>query len=62
MNPVTQSDYRSWMLRLRRASLHDCWHVSLQCTTTGEVLYFADLDALLAYLCAFAAGDRLCPP
>jgi hypothetical protein len=62
MNLVTQSDYCSWMLRLRRSSPHDRWHFSLQSTTTGEVLYFAGLDALLAYLGAFTSGEESCPP
>jgi hypothetical protein len=61
MNQIIQSDYCSWMLRLRRSSPHDRWHVSLQSTTTGEVLYFAGLDALLAFLGTVTAGEEICP-
>jgi hypothetical protein len=62
MHSVIQSNYRSWMLRLRRASPRDRWHASLQCTTTSEVLYFADLNALLAYLNAATVDDQIDPP
>jgi hypothetical protein len=59
MNKIIQSDYRSWMLRMRRSGPHDRWHVSLQSTITGEILYFAGIDALLAFLDAFTADESV---
>lgn len=61
MNSISQSDYRSWMLRLRRSGPHDRWHYSLQCTTTGQIMYFTGLDMLMAYLNDAAVEVQFCP-
>jgi hypothetical protein len=52
-------DYRSYLLRLWRAERQDAWRASLQSTATAQLLHFADVEAMIAFLFAelAAAGD-----
>ena len=52
-------EYRSYLLRLWRESAHNAWRASLQSTATEQVVLFADMTALLAFL--FAQTDELPP-
>ncbi len=51
--------YQSYLLRLWRAEKQDVWRASLQSTATAQVLHFADVEAMIAFLVAelAAAGD-----
>jgi hypothetical protein len=44
------SEYRSYLLRLWRGSAGGVWHASLESTATGQLVQFADLAALIAFL------------
>lgn len=56
--------YRSFMLRLWREAPNTPYHASLQATTDGEQILFADLSALFTFLETIdaarspQAGDR----
>jgi hypothetical protein len=56
---TSHPNYRSYLLRLWRAERQDAWRASLQCTATAQLLHFADVEAMLAFLVAelAAAGD-----
>jgi hypothetical protein len=45
-------EYRSYLLRLWRESAHSPWRASLQSTATEQVVPFADITALLAFVIA----------
>jgi hypothetical protein len=47
---TSQVEYQSYLLRLWRTGTHGAWRASLQNTATEQVLHFADITALLAFL------------
>lgn len=51
--------YQSYLLRLWRAESQGAWRASLQSTATEQLLHFADVEAMIAFLVAelAAAGD-----
>jgi hypothetical protein len=49
-------DYHSYLLRLWRDRAQDPWRASLQSTATEQLLQFASLEALFAFLIALL-GD-----
>jgi hypothetical protein len=59
--PMNTSDfeYRSYLLRLWRESAQGAWRASVQSTATEQVVLFADITALLAFL--LAQTDELPP-
>jgi hypothetical protein len=50
--PTSQADYQSYLLRLWRTGADGAWRASLQNTATEQVIHFADIGALLAFLIA----------
>ena len=56
-----QPDYRSYLLRLWQVKEDDrhSWRASLEDTRTGELMGFADLDALVDYLKMFEETEQL---
>lgn len=50
--------YQSYLVRLWQDSPHALWRASAQCVQTREILYFAELDALFAFLWTQTASAR----
>ncbi len=48
--------YQSYLLRLWRAERQDAWRASLQSTATAQLLHFADVEAMIAFLVAELAA------
>jgi hypothetical protein len=49
---TSPADYQSYLLRLWRTGMRGAWRASLQNTATEQVIHFADIAALLAFLIA----------
>ncbi len=49
-------NYQSYLLRLWRAERQDAWRASLQSTATAQLLHFADVEAMIAFLVAELAA------
>ena len=45
-------DYRSYLVRLWQDNPQAPWRVAVQSVQSGDILHFADLDALFAFLTA----------
>ena len=44
--------YHSYLVRLWQEGEHAVWHASAQCVQGQEIVHFADLDDLVAFLWA----------
>ena len=44
------AQYRSYLLRLWQESPRAAWHASALCVQTSEIVHFADLNGLFAFL------------
>jgi hypothetical protein len=44
--------YHSYLLRLWQDSEHAIWHASAQCVQSQEIVHFADLEEIVAFLWA----------
>jgi hypothetical protein len=42
--------YQSYLVRLWQSNSHAAWHASARSVQTGEIVHFADLDALFVFL------------
>lgn len=42
--------YQSYLVRLWQDGPHALWHASAQCVQSQEVVHFADLEDLVAFL------------
>ena len=47
---TSQAEYQSYLLRLWRTGAWGTWRASLQNTATEQVVQFADITSLLAFL------------
>ena len=59
---TSRPEYHSYLLRLWRESARGAWRASLQSTTTEQVVHFADVAALVAFLVAQTGEPPVHPP
>ncbi len=46
----SKTKYYSYLLRLWQDGPHALWHASVQCVQSREIVHFADVDDLVAFL------------
>ncbi len=50
-------DYLSFLLRLWRGERQDTWRATLQSTATAQVIHFADVESMIAFLVTELAAE-----
>jgi hypothetical protein len=59
---TSHPEYQSYLLRLWRESARGAWRASLQSTMTEQVVHFADVETLVAFLIAQTGEPPVEPP